>query len=520
MQSGGAAAKRPPAHLIASLSHAHLLQLLFLLDDVQLVEVIETAIEERLVVLSPTEVRKSFENRHLNGGYFGADAELSRLGVRFIPSRRNLTEPRTLAVIKEVFSGSHQNSLNWQLRNETGVDPLEKLERGLDEQDPRQLISRILFSSQEALQRTFDAMQYGKFEMPATSAAENLLVDKLLWKLGNPLPTPVPVQALLEQHASRLLTNIAIDYPDEEARVIAIRGAGMDMFVELEEVLRSASEFACWALLNDHYDFHPLDRFRFSSKSAEAFSRKIYGDESAKRGAGFPFDAARGNALSVLITCFRVLAEVCESRLTAESDYFRPAWQFPEFASHSDVQQFPLQHTVLFLDLRPDSQKRLIDTLRSATLALTQVDVCEVRNSLGHPRETFPGNERLTETVQAIRGAISSLTTAGLLPVIRKYAGENIDKFNRRKIRMADGRGDEIVLCAPNQLMLLNLPSYETVQVIVRDALLSNSLQPARFAVADDSDWSELWHHVGLIYGWLNRGSSIITSSELDQSPT
>jgi hypothetical protein len=416
----------------------------------------------------------------------------------------NLTEPRMLALIKAVFA-EHETALSWQLRNEPGSDSLSKLEKCLQEQDPRKLLSRLLFSSQEALERTFAAIKYGRFSVPTDSDAEQVLAEKIMWKLGSPLPTPKPSYAAIEQLAAQMLDAAATDYPEEEARITSIRNVGMSMFVELEDLLRATSNFACWALFNDHYEMHPFDRFRYYESHARAFSSRIFGDEAESRGGSFPYDPAGGNSLSVLISSFRVLADVCESHVASSADYMRPRWQLPTFFNHSDVQQFPLQHTALFLDLRPENQQRIIDSLRSVSLALTRTDVCERRNSLGHPRESFPGNEKLIECVQAIRTAINFLSSEGLVPVIRTYAGEHTDTFSRRRICMADGRGDEVVLTAPNQLMLLNLPTYKVPQIIVQDALLAGTLQPVRFEVADDSPWAEMWRDVGLIGSWLSR---------------
>lgn len=348
--------------------------------------------------------------------------------------------------------------------------------------------------------------------MPASKDADNTLIEKILWKLGSPLRAPTPSNAGLDGHISRLMSAVTTDYPDEESRMIAIRNSGINMFVELEELLRSASEFTCWALLNDHYDMRPFDRFRYSKNRARVFSQKIFGDEAAVRGASFLYDPTGANALSVLRSSFRVQAEICETHLSNSENYLRPAWQIPSFANHGDVQKFPLHHTVLFLDLRPECQRRLIDSLRSVTLALTRTDICEIRNSLGHPRESFPSNEALLDAIAAIRSALGFLSSEGLLVIVRKYAGETIDKFNRRRIRMTDGRGDEVVLTAPNQLMMLDLPSYAVPQVVIRDALFAASLQPARFEAADDSEWSEMWHNVGFIDSWLNRDGTVVVS--------
>jgi len=305
------------------------------------------------------------------------------------------------------------------------------------------------------------------------------------------------------------------DYADEEARVIAIRSVGMNMFVELEAVLRYSSDFACWALLNDHYDVHPLDRFRYSKKRADVFARGVFKNAATELGDAFPYDSTNGNVLSVLINSFRVLADICESRMASAETYARQDRQIPDFSRYSDVQTFPLLHTTLFLDLRPDSRQRLTESLRSVALSLTRTDICAVRNGLGHPRETFPGNEKITEAVNAIRTAIGMLASAGLMPIIRMYAGEDIDRFNRRRIRMTDGGGDMVTLTAPNQLMMLNLPAYEVAQVVVQDAFFAGSVQAARFAVADDSEWADLWHGVGLIDSWLGSGEAMAIAEDM-----
>jgi hypothetical protein len=500
---GGSTSKKAPSFIASTLSHAALIQLLLLLDNVSLVEHIESAIDEQLIAISSTEIRRSFENRHLNGGAFRVDAEASRLGVRFIPER-NFTAPRMLALIKAVFA-DHETALSWQLRNEPGSDTLSKLEECLQSQDPKGLIFRLLFSSQEALERTFNVLKYGLFSVPTNSGDEKSLAEKIMWKLGSPLPTPKPAHAALKNLVGQMLDAAESDYPSDDARVTNIRNVGMSMFVELEDLLRAASNFACWALLNDHYELHPLDRFRYYESHARRFSNDLFGAEAIARGASFPYDPTGANSLSVLISSFRVLADVCDSHLRNSTDYMRPRWQLPSFYNHGDIQQFPLQHTVLFLDLRPENQQRILDSLRSVSLTLTRTDICERRNSLGHPRESFPTNEKLIEAVQAIRTAVGFLSTEGLLPVIRTYDGEQTDKFGRRRIRMVDGAGNEILLTAPNQLSLLNLPRYREPQIIVRDAILSGTLQPARFEVANDSPWAEMWRDVGLIGSWLSR---------------
>ena len=497
-----------------------MLQMLFLLDDHTLVESIETAIEDNRIALSLTEVRRSFENHHIAGGYFKVNAEASSLGVRFVPTRYDLTEPRMLAVIRAVFSGEHERELSWQLRNEPGGTPFEKLERCLGQQDPKALLHRLLFSSQEALDRTFKVLEYGRFSVPNTDGAEEQLLERILWKLGSPLPTPPPPYAKLDRHISRLVRATEADYPDEDARVIAIRDAGMSLFVELEELLRAASEFACWAPLNDHYGMHPFERFRYSRNRASELSNRVYSEEAAERGTSFPYDPAARNTLSTFIGAFRVLAEVCEQRSINIEKYARSAWQIPAFSNHSDVQKFSLLHTSLFLDLHSTCRERLLDALRSATLSLTRTDICEVRNSLGHPRESFPSNKMLIEAVKAIQDAVACLTSAGLMPIIRKYSGESVDRFGRRRISMSDGYGNEVILTAPHQLAMINLPPYSVPQIVVQGAFLDSSLQAARFEVADDSKWAEGWHDVGLIDSWLNPDELTLASEKLAAAET
>ncbi|MEU4367487.1 hypothetical protein [Micromonospora chersina] len=509
---GGSASKKSAGTLAGLLTFAQIMQVLLLLDDALLVEAIEGAINRGAILLAPTEVRRSFESRHLSGGHYRADAEASALGVRFVPTTREYAESRTLALIKSVFSGEHEKELNWQLRNEVGSDSLEKLERSLFEADPQDLIRKLLFSSRESIERAFGVLQFGQFELPESEEAEIALVEKILWKLGHPLPAPKPMHNVVNQHTTELVRAAQMDYASDEARTVAIRSAGMNLFVELEEFLRACSEFACWSLLNDHYDLHPLNRFRYSAKRATEFARKIYQDAADERGPAFPYDASGKNTLSVLIASFRVLAEICEFRIDHKDDFLRPAWQFPTYAKHSDLQDFPLLHTALILDLRPERTQRLIDTLKTVTLILTRTDICEARNSLGHSRERFPTAEKLVEAAEAIRSAIEALNLEGLLPTIRQFIGETEDRFSRRWIKMSDGAGDEVLVTAPNQVMSLGLPPYRVPQIVARGAVLSGTLQPARFGVMDDSEWAELWRNVGLIDSWLNPNESGIPS--------
>jgi hypothetical protein len=342
-------------------------------------------------------------------------------------------------------------------------------------------------------------------------------------KLGHKIPAPSRIDEPLCRLLDELTVSVRTPHATPEMRIASIRSAGINMFVELEGFLRRSSDFACWALLGDHYDVHPMLRFRYSESLASVFSAKMFGEAARERGDAFPYDDTFGrNGLSVLVQSFRVVANLCDDVLESETAYRRPRWKFPSFAGLSDVQSFPLNHTALILDLRPDCRERLQDVLRAVTLQLTRTDICEVRNRLGHSRERFPDNEEILRSVDEIRQAVTVLSSEGLSPIVRQYSGETNDAFQRRFVRLADGSGAEILLTAPSQVMWIDLPPYDVPQVVLVGGRLANTLQPARFEVVCESPWSRLWRGVGLIDSWLHgpKQNSIPTDTVLPSDAT
>lgn len=493
-----------PENVTAGLSLAEKLQLLLTLSDEDLVRAIESAIDSGAVELSRTEVRRSFENRHLHSGAFRVDAEASHLGVRFVPKDAAGPLP-ILTLIKKVFSDGYQADLAWQLRNSSeGVDALDRLEALLVTGDPRAVLHQLLFSSPGALERGFEHLRYGRFDRPSGAAEEQALLDRILWKLGNPLPAPPSAHSPLMSRVGDVKAACLERHADPDHHVNAVRGAAVNMFVALEELLTLTVDYCCWALLNDHYGDHPFERFRYSPKRAASYSRPLLEAAAAQRESGPGFDGSRRNTLAPLVSALRLIADLCEQRLGESDKYLRPHWQTPTYAQYSDVQEFPLRHTALFLDLRESSRERLVGSLRAAALALTRTDISQIRNQVTHFSDALSDDGLLAAT-DAIQDTVRALVEEGLLANVHQYAGEETDSLNRRRIRMADGSGTQVHLHAPHQLDSLGLPTYAEPQLILRSALFEGSRQPVRFAVPSDSRWTELWHEAGLIQSWLMR---------------
>lgn len=498
-----ATADRSPESLVDGFDAAERLHLLLTLSDEHLVLALESTIDSGVIELSPTEVRRSFENRHINSGYLQVDAEASHLGVRFIP--RNSAGPvPILALLKSVYAGENMRDLAWQLRrNVEGTDPLSKLESLLYTEDPKETLHRMLFSTQDALQRAFENLRFGRFALPGSTAEEQLLLERILWKLGSPAPVPPVAHGAALLRINDLSRVCATRHADAEEHVNAVRGAAVNMFVALEELLTLTVDFCCWALLHDHYSAHPFDRFRYSPKRAASFSRPLLERAAAEHEGGPRFSSDRRNTLAPLVSALRLIAEICERHLAEPDGYRRPQWQVPTYARYSKVDGFPLYHTVPFLDLRASSQRRLLDSLRAAALALTRTNIPSIRNQVTHSSDALPTDIDLLRAADAIRDTIITLHVDGLVATVYRYAGERIDAFNRRRVSMADGNGDDVTLYLPHQLGLLGLPQLSEPQVIMNGAFFTGTIEPLRFAVASDSQWTETWHDAGLIHSWL-----------------
>ncbi|WP_405580691.1 hypothetical protein [Streptomyces sp. NBC_01190] len=500
---GAELARRPAREIADAVAGAELFQLLLAVSDTSLVLKLEEAISDGRIVVGRTEVRRPIRPKHEDGGAFRAEAQASRLGVRFSSSQR-LTAPVALKhLITSLYTGEAREDLDWRLRTVPGNDAIARLDHFLQRTAPREVVSRLILDNRSALLSAFSSLRYGKFQVPRTPQEESELIDRILWKLGYPLDAPESTDAAVRKYARQML-QVSEGRTPPDSRVDEIRSAGTNLFAALEDLLGGTLRFVCWVLLGDPYPDEHHRRFVFRRAWAEKFLTETM---TAPEGLPdrFVYDAEGRNSLGVLIKSFRVLATKCELVLEKPDAFLRSPDRVPFFSARaSSIYIFPFLHSRLILDLSDDSRQVLLTALRDFAATLENGRVVDVRNRVVHPADDFPSAAEITAACAMIERGLDLLTEHGLLPAIYMWAGESTDSFRRKVTRMTDGAARSVELVSPSELDECGMPNYDRPQMIPIGARLAQTGEPIRLRFEEETEFTALWEDY-LAYAWRAR---------------
>ncbi|MFG2296921.1 hypothetical protein [Streptomyces sp. NPDC048603] len=486
---------RPAARIAETVEGAELFQLLLAVSDRSLVLKLEDAINENRIKVARTEIRRPLRSKHDNGGYFRAESQVSRLGVRFV-SRLGPTAPVALKhLITSLYAGDALEDLDWRLRTVPGGDAMTRLDNYLRATPPRDVVAHLILDDRSRLLAAFEELRYGRFRIPRTAEEEAELIDRILWKLGHPLDSPESPDAAVRQYRQQLqgLLQTPGGFGDSVGRVEEIRSVGINLFTALEKLLISTLRFVCWTLLSDPYPNERHKRFVYRRSWADRFFADTMTDPSNVP-KGFAYDVEGRNSLGVLIQSFRVLADACEQAVESPQDFLREAGRVPFFSARSSsIYTFPFLHTRLILDLSDESRQTLLSALREFASKLETGRVADLRNRIAHAGEDFPESGTISAACAMIEQALDVLVENGLLPSIYTCVGQSIDSYSRKITLMADGRGREVQLVSPSELDQCGLPGYERPQMILTGARLALTGEPVRVRYEEETEFTAMW---------------------------
>ncbi|TYB43551.1 hypothetical protein [Actinomadura chibensis] len=480
------ASRKAPSDLAAGVSDAELLQLLLIASNKEIVCHLERLIDDGEIVLGPSETRFPIRNRHAEGGYFSSQAELSRLGVRFRPWA-NQTSLRLTTFLRALYDGPLEEDLSWALRNEPGKNLQDRLEHFVADRTPEEVVSSLVLVSRSQTSRAFHLVGPGRFELPSGAGNERELVQRILWKLGMPLPPPPVVEAGVLR---RLPAFERYGTPQAEQDPEGIRSSGVSLFVALEELLQDTITYICWLVFADHYPKKRDQRFTYRVSWARAFANPLL--EQAALARGNPRYSPDGaNSLGTLIETFAMIAEMCakpEALITAMD---RPYASFPHLARHSPLHSFPFLHQSLVFDIEPASRQEIIGVLHGVAADLRAGEVAKVRNSLSHPRSELPREPEIAAACASIQQVVSALHRNGLLPNVHVRTRTVTDFIGRNEYVLQDGERRELLLSGSSAEAPW-LPDITVPQLIPRGIRLLGSHQPLRLKFVDDTPFTEL----------------------------
>ena len=467
---------------------AETFQLLLAATDADLARSIDQLVRSGLIRVPDAERRRSAMG---SGGVdmLTSEAQLSKLGLRFVPVRVPIGIARLRALIKWIFSGPDEDQrLAWYLRRVEGSDTASRLDRYLETSEPRDVVREVVLSTRDSLDRAVAFLRYGDFDFDLTPQGEDTLVDRLLWKVGFDVNV-YPKSLVRLYDRLRLLQQAAGDASSEDQ----LRSAATNLFVSLEELLDQGLSFSTWALWSDH----PRDTlFEYNPDVARSFAAEFLNSNDAlrtRKNQPVKFNADGRNTLWPLVEGFAALAGLNERLAPEKSAHRRPSASLPGYAGKSKTVHFPWLHSVAYYDLSTTGVQAFNDHLRWITKRLNDAAVGDVRNRTGHERRDFPSGDELLLAAAAIQDVTASMESVGSVPLVRYVARQTRDRYNRTVSGMVDYAGRTLELRSETVVVYNPWPQLRQPTVVIPSLYISGMDQPLRFAYRENSEFTEMW---------------------------
>ncbi|MEH1055258.1 hypothetical protein V6U89_08610 [Micromonospora sp. CPCC 206171] len=485
----------PAVSIAGQLGPAELVQIALTASNKDLFSALDALVASGQIEVPAGEVRRAVVNRWKEGA-FDLRAELSRFGVRLQPDDASLGPLRLRRLVRQMYrfdSEEDRLDLAWhlQVRSE-GTETLDAVvEQYLQSSTPRQAVTTLLLARRSNFIVTAEKLMLNEKVL----FTDDERVNAVLWKLG------FSVEDLLDPHArfwalhERMLSLTRQSVinplgPDEEQ----IRSQAVNYFVALEDLLKDALLFATWALTTDHFSAGKPFLYRPNLEKEMAL-------RALKERADLDTDTDGRPRLSIddkmtlypLTRGFGLLADVLRSLQVREKEFLREESRIPVWIKSQTLQRFPFTHTIPFLDLLPDGQSDILDSLQEISRRLVGADVSEARNEWLHPRRRGQNMEQLRASLDAVRDAVAILQDKGLSRQVYRFVRRELDEAGRSTVVLVDSRGQEHVLFRPSGLAWLGLPRLQRPQHIMVSAKFSEPSEVLRFATQEDSPYARLW---------------------------
>jgi len=483
---GKSVSKLPPHDLASSRTEEEQLQLLLLVPNKVLVRCLDAVIAEERISIPLNEVRRSPETPPKRGR--DLRSALSSLGIRPDHSR-----PLTYfcSVILQAYGGlGLTNELKWRL----GADVSQIAELTLTDyvrkHGPEVAVENLIFSSKPVTEAICSAVDVVLEELGGRSP---LAVSRLLWKFGFEIPR---YDELLPRLRNRMeqFNELAVRFDPtrgEDDRE-AVRGAGANLFVSVEEFLDSFVSFNVWILSSDHFGG---TRFKYRLSDARLSVQKILGDALSCEEGRCQWQANGENTLGSQLSYLSESVKWMKGLATADrSRSERAAAEMPFFAD-DPYRPFVFKHTQLWADADPIELQRHISQYERLVQFLLQADIAGVRNGLDHKRDDrrFPTADAMLACVSRLREAVEQADSLRYFPKSYWLLEQSRSIYGASEYRFRDYRGKIFSVHGPR--MASGMPDispscplvFAPVNVLgVPDGMLS-------FRVVGESSYSRYW---------------------------
>jgi hypothetical protein len=255
-------------------------------------------------------------------------------------------------------------------------------------------------------------------------------------------------------------------------------------------VLDHSLSFITWALLSDHY---VGTKFKCNFDEARSFMAVRLSGLQLGSNEPLRLDPTGKNTLYPLIQGFAVLAQTCKELLKEpEGAFRRPTNQLPDYYEETEISPFPFLHMLLLWDLRKDDSTRIIALLEEVTGVFESSDVSNVRNRIEHKRADFPDQSEIEKACHAVTSIMKKMEESGVCPMVYLYAGESVDEYRRKVVKLQDHKGTIIEIEQPSEFSPVGLPSVRQAQIVVPWMHIDDSFELMRFRVEETSDYTKI----------------------------
>jgi len=464
-------------------------QILLLESDEQNIKSLEKLIDEQTIFIPPTEIRRPITR--VARGFYKVHHECNKLGIRSTSSESNLGLRQMNNLLDKIYSEpTLKQQLEWKLRNIEKETLKEKLETYTLHEEPRKIIRETILAGPTQLSETFKYL-YGNFKMPTNIREEEVLIDKILWKLGfdiNIYPTNLQKFWEMLQVFKDIVRSCGTNNDGDKEK---IRSAGVNFWISLEEILEHTLSFMTWTILSDHF---LQTQFKYNFEEARNFMcDKLHGYQI---GSTDPllFDKEGKNTLFPLTEGFAALLGISESLLEEGAEkYKRKEEDMPSFWHKTELISFPFESTIYLFDIKPSNFKLLSNLLSEIPKSFTKNKVLSVRNRTQHKRDDFPSQEEILNACNCVEDIVSKIEANGIFPNVFLFKSTMSDKFNRVKFEYEDYKGRNITLQPTFEFSGSKLPGRRSPQVIVPILTIGISQELLRFKFEESSSYLKFW---------------------------
>ena len=475
--------------IVLSLSKAECFQVILLYSSYDILYYTEKLIAEKTILIPSTEIRYSLLQK--SGGFFNIFHECNKLGFRSKSSNTQLSLINLRNLILNLYDDErlHQQ-LEWDLRAYNKDSLKERIEEYINTEEPRKIIRETVFSGLYQINKTFDILK-GYFKMPTTPAEEELIIDKVLWKLGFNINIFPPFLEVFEERLAKFKKTISIGTSYGESDKEKIRSCAVNLFVSLEEILKHSLAFTTWVLLSDHLK---NTRFKYNYAQATLFMTEILNGYKLNEETELIFDSNGKNTLYPLVEGFTALFGICDALLNEDKEkHKRNEAELPRFIGKTNLIDFPLFHDILLLDIKTSSYQSIREIGLKLTTEFNKNKVLSVRNSLEHDRDDFPLKSDLINACDCLQNTIEDIKISGIFPNVYLFKSLIKDKHNRVIKTFEDYSGKEITISELINYKGYPVPSTDNPIVILPTINFPETIEPIRFKYEENSEYLFYW---------------------------